>query len=225
MSKYSIYLSFNNQEEGFELPIIPRQIEMSEGLNGAKYDITKLGEINVIKARKLTQYKFEGLLPAQNYPFVTTDFLLEPKTYVDYILKWMDSKRPIRFIFVGSTFDINEAVSIENFVWKEVAGSVGDIEYSLTLQKYVFYVARNVRVASDQQQQQQPVIEKEPPKREDDRVPPKTYTLRAGDNLWKIAQSILGNGARCREIQQLNGISDAETKRLAIGRVLKLPNA
>src|SRR5690606_31431652 len=145
---YEVWLSFNNQEEGFQLPINPGRIEVSEGSKGKTYDISNIGEINVIKDRKLTQYAFDGFFPAldQHKPLLATDQVLEPKRYVEYIEKWMDSKRPIRFIFASPDYEINEAVSIEGFTWREVAGGMGDIEYSLSLKKYVFYSAQRLNI-------------------------------------------------------------------------------
>lgn len=225
MAEYGIWLSFNNQEEGFQIPVNPRSIEMSDGNKGATYDIAKLGEINVIKNPKLTTYSFSSMFPNQVYPFVTADILLQPKVYVEYIIKWMASNRPIRFIFTGASFDLNEAVSLEKFDWKEVAGSSGDIEYTLGLKKYVFYAAQNVSVVTQTQPNgtQTQVIQKEPKARENDRQPAKTHTLVSGESLWTVAKKGLGNGSRWKEIQQLNNISDAELKSLPIGKVLKLP--
>ena len=34
----------------------------------------------------------------------------------------------------------------------------------------------------------------------------KTYTVKRGDSLWKIAQEQLGNGARYKEIVNANGL-------------------
>lgn len=48
-----------------------------------------------------------------------------------------------------------------------------------------------------------------------------TYTVRAGDTLWAIAGSALGNYARWPEIATKNGIRDPRS--LAIGTVLVLP--
>ena len=49
----------------------------------------------------------------------------------------------------------------------------------------------------------------------------RTYTVKSGDSLWKIAQNMLGNGARYPEIKSLNGlISDT----IHPGTVLKIPN-
>lgn len=199
---------------------------MSDGNKGSVYDISKLGEINVIKDRKLTTYQFESFFPSldKNYPFETTKLLLPPQQYVEYIEKWMDSKRPIRFIFKGKTFDINIPASIENFDWREVAGGMGDIEYSLTLKKYVFYAAKKVKI-QPQKQLLSISLEKDSPQRENDRIPPNTYRLVAGDTLWKVAQSQLSDGSRWKEIQTLNNIPDAELKKLPIGLELKLPDA
>ncbi|WP_018306350.1 LysM peptidoglycan-binding domain-containing protein [Desulfitobacterium hafniense] len=221
---YSIELSFNNREESFELPVMPGSLEASESSSNKTYDIIALGEINVIKAPKLSGYGFSSIFPARRYPFVTVQGLLQPIDYVKLIIKWMESKRPIRFVFTSDRFDINTLASIESFDWKEVAGGGGDIEYSIKLKKYVSYAAKKetkltllATVASNT------ALPPPTPARPNETKPPKTYTLVAGDTLWAVAQKHLGNGARWPEIQKLNGITDAEIKRLQIGRVLKLP--
>ncbi|WP_025026333.1 LysM peptidoglycan-binding domain-containing protein [Caldalkalibacillus mannanilyticus] len=224
MSEYGIWLSFNNQEEGFQLPINPGSIEMSDGGKGKTYEISKMGEINVIKEPKLSEYSFSGVFPAKEYPYEATELVLKPKLYVEYLLKWMESKRPIRFVFTGASFDINTPASIESFQWKEVAGGGGDIEYSLKLKKYVFYSARRFLPLLPSQKGSIPILQKEKPTRPNDKQPPKTYTLVAGDTLWSVAKKTLGDGAKWKSIQTLNQISDAEVKRLKVGRILKVPS-
>jgi LysM repeat protein len=49
----------------------------------------------------------------------------------------------------------------------------------------------------------------------------KTYTVKRGDTLSKIAQSQLGSWSRFREIATLNGIRDPN--RVSVGQVLRLP--
>lgn len=221
--EYGIWLSFNNQEEGFQIPVNPPSIEMGDGNKSKTYDVAGLGEINVIKDRKLTTYTFSSFFPAQRYPFVSTDLLLEPRQYVDYIEKWMGTKRPIRFVFTGASFDINEAVSIEGFSWKETAGYNGDIEYTLSLKRYVFYAAQRVNVVQPTASSPAPVIQKQAPPRPNDRQPPQTYTLIAGDNLWIVSKKVFGTDAYVKEIQRLNGLTDAQLKSLPIGLELRLP--
>ena len=49
----------------------------------------------------------------------------------------------------------------------------------------------------------------------------KTYTVKAGDSLWRIAAQQLGNGSRYKEIKTLNGLKNDT---IHAGQVLKLPN-
>lgn len=215
-------LSFNNQAKIIYFPVLPEKIEIGDGQNSKSYTTEALGEINVIKSPKLTVFKFESEFPAQVYPYVTQpQYLKPPYEYVADIKTWMATKRPVRFIYAGQSFDINEAVSIESFDWKEVAGTGGDIEFSIILKKYIFYAAQRVTTATDASGQT--VLIKEPPKRLDERVRPETYTLKPGDNLWIVARRVLGDETRHKEIQKLNGISDADVKKLPIGLVLKIP--
>ena len=59
--------------------------------------------------------------------------------------------------------------------------------------------------------------------RYDNRVIPETYTVVHGDCLWSIAQSILGDGDRWREIYNLNTDIVTSDNIIYSGQVLKMP--
>ncbi|MCR8981575.1 LysM peptidoglycan-binding domain-containing protein [Brevibacillus laterosporus] len=220
-------LSFNNQAEAFLFPVLPPEIEMSDGQNSKTYTTLGLGEINVIKASKLTDIKFSSEFPNQHYPYVVRpQNLRKPNEYKDMIIKWKESERPVRFIYTGQSFDINMAVSIESFVWKEVAGSGGDIEFTMTLKKYKFYAARKAETikTKDASGKEKTVVQKKPAPRPTDKQPPNTHKIAKGDSLWVISKKAYGKGDRWREIQKLNGLTDAQAKRLKVGTTLKLPS-
>ncbi|ALS25489.1 peptidoglycan-binding protein LysM [Paenibacillus sp. 32O-W] len=214
---YEVKLSFNNGKESLTMPLMPSSIEVSEGNEGKTYQVAGLGQINVIKDVKLTEYQFGGIFPAQPYPFVTVKDLMPPARYVETINRWMRTNQPILFVLTSAGFEINTLASIESFEWKETAGS-GDIAYTLKLKKYRHYGPRRVVVTADGSE-----MKKGKKGRANDRQIPKTYTMVAGDTFWGIAKRFLGSGARWPELQKLNRISDAEIRRLPVGKVIKLP--
>lgn len=218
-------ISFNLNHDGFIIPVNPPAIEIQEAGQSQTYDIAKLGEISVIQNPKLEEISFESIFPAAKSPFVV-DLLeepLEPYEYVEQIEKWIKAKKTIQFKLErsGSEYGIDKQVSIESFKWREAAGAVGDVEYSITLKRYVPYAAKKIdlKLESDGSLTAHAAQDSRP----DHRTKPETYTLVAGDTLWKVAQKFLGSGARYPEIQKLNGISDAQLRRLPVGMVIKLP--
>lgn len=217
---YGIELSFNGQTEVIQIPVMPDALEVDKGSNNKTYDVVGLGEVNVIKSPKLMGFSFSSFFPAQRYPFVITSKLLAPSEYVNTIKEWMTARQPIQFKYVSDSYDINTLASIEGFDWKEVAGSSGDIEYSLELKEYVPYTAKTAEIEQSASGATQVT---QPPNRPNEQQSPKSYTLVAGDTLWSVAQRFLGNGARWPELQKLNGITDAQIKRLQIGQVINLP--
>ena len=224
ITAYSIWLGYNNWEENFRFPVNPPEIEISEGSKGKTYDVAGIGEINVIQNHKLREISFSSFFPGAGSVRLglghdsSTDIIKSPSDYVKILEKWMGHKKPIRFVYSSGAYNVNTPVSIEKFSWKETAGTSGDIAFDLSLKEYVFYNAVRVKVAEDGKS-----LQKQKPARPDEKVKPKTYRLQAGDNLWKVAQKLLGNGSRYREIQQLNQLKDAYLKKLPIGLELRLP--
>ncbi|MEK4452807.1 LysM peptidoglycan-binding domain-containing protein [Paenibacillus sp. FSL L8-0506] len=226
---YSIELSFNNRAIWFEIPVLPEEIEIGGEGDGETYDITDLGEINVIKAAKLKEISFSSFFPAITVggtvpSYVSSKNWGQPADYIQLIETWMNKRKPIRFIFTSTGLKINIAASIEEFNYKEVAGSPGDFEYEISLKEYVFYAAKKVTLKTNTTPAgTTTTTKKEPAKRADERTKSKTVTIKSGDTLMKIAKRELGDGSRWKEIQKLNGLTDAQLKTLKIGSVLKLP--
>ncbi|MDP9700614.1 LysM peptidoglycan-binding domain-containing protein [Paenibacillus polysaccharolyticus] len=230
---YSIQLSFNNRAEYIFFPVIPESIEFSDAGDGSTFNVSRLGEINVIKSPKLREVSFSGIFPADYSPYhykydvkdpkVKNEFYRDPYEYVKDIIRWMQTGRPVRLIFSSERYTVNMAVSIESFDWKETAGTVGDVQYDIKLKQYVFYAAKKVVSLKNSQNKADASKTKTKASRPDEKVKPKTVTLKAGDSLWSVAKAHLGDGARWKELQKLNGIKDAQLKKLPVGLVIKLP--
>ncbi|WP_366290277.1 phage baseplate protein [Paenibacillus sp. AN1007] len=230
---YSIQLSFNNRAEYIYFPVIPESIEFSDAGDGSTFNVSRLGEINVIKSPKLREVSFSGIFPADYSPYhykydardpgAPKELYRDPYEYVKDIIRWMQTGRPVRLIFSSARYTVNMAVSIESFDWKETAGTVGDIQYDLKLKQYVFYAAKKVEPVKNSQNKTAASKMKTKASRPNEKVKPKTVTLKAGDSLWSVAKAHLGDGARWKELQKLNGIKDAQLKKLPVGLVIKLP--
>ncbi|WP_312150486.1 hypothetical protein, partial [Paenibacillus odorifer] len=88
--------------------------------------------------------------------------------------KWLEESSISEDRSLEIDFAVNMAMSIEGFTWKLSAGTSGDIEYSLSLKKYVFYQAVAVKVVKGEVKAEQ--------KRANEKAKPTTYTLKAGDS-------------------------------------------
>ncbi|HBN07428.1 MAG TPA: hypothetical protein DD435_01865 [Cyanobacteria bacterium UBA8530] len=62
------------------------------------------------------------------------------------------------------------------------------------------------------------------PEAADGEAPAKEYTIQSGDTLWKIAQKLLGDGKRWKEIYELNKDAIANPNVIKAGHTLKLPS-
>lgn len=210
-NNYAMYLTAGSGAEGFSLPKLPEKIKINYPSGNKTFELVNLGEVSLLKSPKLSEISFDAYFPAES--------TLQPSFYLDIILAWKENKQVVRFIFTGSTLDINMLVSIESFEAEEKAGEVGDIYYSIKLKKYVPYQAKKLVVTSNQNKVQ--ILSKSSTTRPVERAKPNTYTVRSGDTLWAIAKKLLSDGSRYKEIASLNSIQNPN--RIYPGQVLKIP--
>ncbi|TKI49862.1 MULTISPECIES: LysM peptidoglycan-binding domain-containing protein [Lysinibacillus] len=223
-----IYLSANNDKEGFRIPVNPPELSFKQDADGEEFSVAKIGTVKVPKPMKLPEFSFSSFFPAQDTHYAETQFI-EPKKYIDQIKKWMAEETVIRFVYVGGSFSINGQFTIESFEAKDQFGT-SDVDYTISFKKYVPFGFKkmelvhksNVPTVSAKKKTVKKVVKKEAP-RENSKQIPQTYSLVKGDSLWKIAQKYTGNGANYKALQTLNGIKDSDLRKLPIGLKVKIP--
>ncbi|WP_028553152.1 LysM peptidoglycan-binding domain-containing protein [Paenibacillus sp. UNC451MF] len=217
MSNLSIWLSFNNDAERFQLPVNPEAIKVSTTRGYEDIEVTQLGEITLIGNEKLREYTFSSFFPKiYNLSYCEYDDSSRNKSpweIVQLIEKWMSSRQPIRLMVTSLSPDpkdmaalpkstlesnvVNVPVTIRSFNYEERAGHVGDLYYELTLKEYRFIEFKRLLKDGD-------TSFKEETERPEPRIAPETYEVRSGDTLWHIAQRTLGSVDQWRHIYEIN---------------------
>jgi nucleoid-associated protein YgaU len=206
---------FSGSGGTLQLPVNPAELTVKYQGNNQVTEVVKLGQINILRDRKLAALSLDCLLPGDDYyPFVTGQWR-PPEQIVKYFRDALEEKRPLRFVV--SEFSLNMQMSVESVSEQRVAGDHESIMCSLSLLQYRSYAAsvlviKPTATASGASSKG---------KRESNKSPGSTYTVKSGDSFWRIAQQQLGDGSRYGEVASLNGMTAASV--IHPGDILKLP--
>lgn len=216
-TKYQMWITHNGEKEKMQIPVLPEQFNIQNGSNNDSINIAGLGEIVIMQNRPAYQFTFSSFFPAKKYPGVSPT--ASPLTFVEKILKWKASDKPVHFIITNCKID--KYCTIENFQYYEKGGDVGTIYYSITLKEYREITVRQVKVKIETQKATvTPKTE-----RVNNTTKAKTYTVKRGDCLWNIAKAQLGNGSRWKEIYNLNkGVIGSNPNLIYAGQVFTMPS-
>lgn len=199
------WLSFNNRQEVIQLPITPFFI-----INGSQLNQTltlhNIGEINLPGKKGLKTLTIESFIPEQGkgYQFLSTNEPIEPFKFCQTIERWKNTQKPIRVVFTET--DINLPMLIEAFSYGMRDGTK-DVYYTIELKEFVFLSARKIAT-----------VEKNPTHKS------KTWTVKYGDTLSKIALSTWNDSTKYKKIIELNKdkIKNPNSLKSLVGQVLRL---
>lgn len=193
-----------------ELPYAPSELNITIGSNNQTVELINGNEINILKNPKLTEIEFEVELPrGRQYPFANN--LRSPIAYTDYFEKLMLSKKPTKLVITrqppyggkGNTlngFASNSwTVSLEGYTLKEDAENAYDITVSLKFKEYLSYGTVKKTVVN---KVKQPAAST--PKPAEKTSENKSYVVKKGDCLWKIAKKYYGTGTKWKIIYNAN---------------------
>jgi len=139
------YLTIDSKR--YMLPVNPSEIRVRDGSNNDVSEVVKLGEINQLGVRSLTETSITCFFPADySRPYVSKGSTeLSPKGWVKLLLDAKNSNKTVRLIVTDT--DINLLMSIEDFEHSYV-DSTGDVEYTIDLKEYREYAAKYVKTVA-----------------------------------------------------------------------------
>lgn len=204
------------------LPMAPDKITVKDATRFLSYDIMTTGEYKIPLGEELTRYSWSGMLPGMSRAtarYVNPLAWLPPVYFESKFAAWKSKGTKLKLVVVG--VPILQTVYLEDYTL-DYSGGMGDVEYSVS-----FCIAKEIVVGTEDNTADQteaaagaPVTTTAPTVTEN----AKTYTVKSGDSLWKIAQNVLGDGSRWREIYDMNkGVIGSNPDLIYAGQVYNLP--
>lgn len=221
-------------------PVTPGKITIKVNGNNKTINLIDQGEVNLLKTPGLSDITIdELLLPVHTYPFSQPETKARPAYYMDKLNAWINKKKPVQFKIVRYELSAGELlwntdmdVSIEDYEIIEDAENYGrDVCIKLNMKQYRHWGTKKL-VPKKGKSGNKVTVKKS---RKSTKSIPKTYKVKSGDTLMKIAKSQLGDSSKRTKIYELNKktIESAAKKHgrkssscgtyLYVGTVLKLP--
>ena len=217
------------------LPLNPKELKTAEATKNRVASVVNLGDINIPDVRALNEIAFDGFFPAQwtNACSVSQKDLHTPLWYVNTIMGFKNSKKPVRLVMAGNMQQILKANGntsclflIEDMQYEIKAGEEADIYYSIKLRQYRNFEPNTVTITKPKPTPQapapKPTVTTTPPHRPvENAVKLRTYVVQSGDSLWEIARRFYGDGSKYMIIANKNGISNPSL--IHPGKILVIP--
>lgn len=177
----------------FQLPVLPSEYAVSGEQRNTTVNVINVGDINLLGKSGLRELPLSSFFPAQDYNFSNNSSRKTPITYVEIIESWKTSGEPIRVIITGM---LNMECTIESFTWGERDAN-RDIYYDIFLKEY--RKPKTVAVTKDA-----PTSSNTSSRSTQPASSGKSYTVKSGDSLWKIAKQMYGDGSQYNKIYEAN---------------------
>lgn len=138
------FIQYNNQV--VQLPVNPEKVSVKFKSDNSVKEIISLGEINILRDRKLAEISFESFFPQYDwFPAIRTRGKFKtPDFYKNFFKQIQEDKKPCRLVITG--IGITVKCSIENFDFYHQSGDHEDAYYSLDFKEYRDYHISQIKI-------------------------------------------------------------------------------
>lgn len=216
-----IYITELETGSRLALSMLPEKTKHKGDANFQTYDIINVGEVKVPKGTSLLTFSWNATLPGRsrrNASYVKTRHWRNPDEILNIWERWRREGTKLRLMVTETP--INYDVFLDNYS-AEATGGNGDYEYSIGFvetKPMEVYAVSELNIKPNTTTNKTATASRPPAQAQ------KTYTVKSGDSLWKIAQSSLGKGNRYMEIYNLNKDKIKSPNVILAGQVLTLPS-
>lgn len=226
-NKVDIYIEERNGTQKIRVPWLPASIEYKSGDQVvASYDILNRGEVSIPTGTGLRSVKFESQFPGPNRRNDTAMLRgtwQDPSYYHKILEQWKEKGTALKLAVTGYPINLDVYLSIYEAT---AAGGFGDMEYTVE-----FTEDRDITISSTKKKTDQNSTKKRQSKKK------KTYKIKKGDTLWKIAKKQMGSGKKWKSLYKANkkiiektakkrGYKSSNNgKRIFAGTKLTIPNS
>lgn len=210
-----IYLTNLTNGDRLRFPMLPTEVSIKLANQFANYTILSIGEVRLPSGASLDSISWSGIFPGEKRVSSAAPYIFDwqdPKA----IYRWIEQLKtqrgtPVKARLLITESPINCDVYLSSFTGTP-AGGYGDINYTISLIQ-----AKDIRISKTGKQSTTTPARPAPPAA-------KTYTVKKGDSLWRIAQNFYGKGSDYNKIYQANrGVIGSNPNLIYPGQVLTIP--
>lgn len=202
--------------QNFVFPVNPEEITISRGKGLETVNIVSLGEYDFPAGEKVKEIAFSSFFPAAYDPgYCNYQEIPDPQEAMNRLTSMMNSKSPVRMIITDTAVNVLVTIATHNSTFR--GGEPGDVYFDLTARTW-----REMKVHTSAATGGGASAAKSA--RPDTKKPAKTYVVKAGDTLSKIAKLELGDSSKWQRIYSANQKTiGKDPNRIKPGQKLVMP--
>ena len=189
-----------NTKSKLIFPSMPEEVTTSVDTNYQTYSLLNRGAVMIPKGVEPKKITWSGEFfgkAKKNEAVVIKNKWISPKECKNILEKWQRDRTVL--ILLITEIGMNIDVTISSFE-KTAYGAYGNLKYSIALKKSE---ALRVYTNSDKKKKESSSGKKKTTERVTTKKK-KSYTVKSGDNLWKIAKKVYGLGSDWQKIYKNN---------------------
>lgn len=181
----------------FHFPVNPEEITISRSKGYETINMLEYGEFDFTLGDKIKEISFTSFFPKDyDASYCRYSTLPTPQAATNKLNKFLVSKRPAQLIITGSGVNVPVYLTTYNTTFR--GGEPDDISFDITFRTW-----RDAKVQQKKTTNNGKTTTKSG-SRTDLKQTGKTYTVKSGDSLSKIAKLELGDSSKWNDIYKLN---------------------